>query len=235
MVRVIVDQKSDNQAINTEWPTTRLPMENQPRPPGYRYRYPTEECRSRTPQGRNLMPRTFLFSTSLLAFVLVTSIAFGLTVGFGQRDIADAGPGCVGGWASGHGNTAYFCGDTKRLNACLASLADELLDDSVVKVVLHAGAKTVDNPEELPITDTTEPTTNQLPIDWSVLRHCPTRDILSGTCKCNRRSITVDVWIARRISLDLLEIPATFRVESGREIEQFLDSHRITTASNTGG
>jgi hypothetical protein len=113
----------------------------------------------------------------------------------------------------------------------LTSLADELLDDCVVKVVLHAGAKTVDNPEEQPITDTTEPNTNPLPIDWSVLRHCPTRDILSGTCKCNRRLITVDIWIARRISLESLKIPATFGVESGREIEQFLDSHHTSTAT----
>ena len=30
--------KADNQAMNAEWPTARLQMEDQPRPPGYRKR-----------------------------------------------------------------------------------------------------------------------------------------------------------------------------------------------------
>ena len=29
--------------MNAEWPTARLQMDNQPRPPGYRRRYPTDQ------------------------------------------------------------------------------------------------------------------------------------------------------------------------------------------------
>ena len=35
-------QTADNQATNAEWPAAGLQMEDQPRPPGYGHRFPTE-------------------------------------------------------------------------------------------------------------------------------------------------------------------------------------------------
>jgi hypothetical protein len=37
--------------------------------------------------------------------------------------------------------------------------------------------------------------------------------------------LQIDVWVGGRIKLDELRIPAEFTVESGREIETFIEQH----------
>ena len=169
------------------------------------------------------------FAASLAACLLAGTIAQALTRGYGQRDVANAGPGCVGGWISGHGNIAYYQGDTKLLNQHLSSLAADADLYSTTKIVLHAGTKEVDDPEEKPQTGfKAQPAKQipaQLPIDWSVRKFCPSDEILTGRCKCDRRVVSVDIWIANNIHLDALTIPTGFTVESGNEIERFVDRH----------
>ncbi|QDS92498.1 hypothetical protein FF011L_12440 [Roseimaritima multifibrata] len=170
-------------------------------------------------------------AASLAACLFAGTVAQALTMSYGRRDIAEAGAGCIGGWISGHGNTAYFQGDTAQLNQHLASLAADTEGRSAAKVVLHAGTKTVDNPEEEAQTvfrartraDKQIPA--QLSIDWSVRKYCPSDDLLTGRCKCDRRIVTVDIWVANDIRLDALSIPAGLKVESGRELERFVDRH----------
>lgn len=58
------------------------------------------------------MQRLFVLTGSLAACMLVATVVQAVTIGFGQSNIAKAGAGCVGGWISAHGNTAYFRGDT---------------------------------------------------------------------------------------------------------------------------
>lgn len=171
------------------------------------------------------MRRRLFFGGSLAACLLAATIAQALTIGYGQRDFAKAGPGCVGGWISAHGNTAYFRGDTELLNLQLASLAAEAAEQTPVKVVLHAGAKLVDNPEEQPLTGVGDEDRNRLAIDWSVRRSCPPDDILGGRCNCVRQTVTVDIWIADNVHLDSLSIPSGVSLESGREIERFVEKH----------
>lgn len=171
------------------------------------------------------MQRFLLFFGSLAACLLATTVSQALTIGYGQRDIAEAGAGCVGGWISEHGNIAYFRGDTQRLNLQLAALAAETAGHNRVNVVLHSGKKSVANPEEKPVTGFGDEESNQLAIDWSVRKHCPAEDVLAGGCKCKRRHVTVDIWIANDIHVDALSIPANLTVESEREIEQFVETH----------
>lgn len=170
------------------------------------------------------MPRLTVLTASLFAFLLTPTVAQALTVGYWQHAIADAGPGCVGGWISAHGNTAYFRGDTELLNTHLGSLTADTEDDAHVTIVLHAGTMLVDNPEENPQTGFGDQQRNQLAIDWSIRKTCPSDDILTGRCKCKRRNVTVGVWIANEIRLSELSIPSGFSVESGGEIERFIES-----------
>lgn len=84
---------------------------------------------------------------------LSATTAHGLIVSFGQQEIADAGAGCVAGYTSDHGVTAYFRGNTATLNARLAALTKGDRRPGSIKVVLHAGASKIDNPEETQLVD----------------------------------------------------------------------------------
>ncbi len=170
------------------------------------------------------MHRKSLVLTFLITCLLTgASIAHALTVAYGQRDIAEAGVGCVGGRISAHGNTAYYRGDTETLNRHLKSLSAAALKHLSIRVVLHTGTKLVDNPEEQPLSGFDDTPNNQLTIDWSVRKTCPTDDVLAGRCTCRRRNVTVDIWIANDIRLEDLSIPPGLEVESGREIEHFIE------------
>jgi len=174
---------------------------------------------------KGTMQRLSLFIASLTACLLAVTIAQALTVAYGRRDIAEAGAGCVGGWISGHGKIAYFRGDTELLNLQLTLLATGTAEHRPAKVVLHTGKKLVDDPNEQPVTEFGDQERNQLAIDWSVRRSCPSDDVLAGRCKCDRRIVTVNIWIANDIHLDTLSIPTGLAVESGREIEQYIERH----------
>ncbi|EMI20555.1 secreted protein [Rhodopirellula maiorica SM1] len=170
------------------------------------------------------MQRLLVSTVSLAACLVTATVTQALTVAYGQRDIGDAGSGCVGGWISAHSNLGYFRGDTEMLNTHLASLNTEFAEHSHMAMVLHSGMMVVDNPEEQPLTGFGDQERTQLTIDWSVRKTCPSDDVLAGHCKCDRRNVTVDVWIANEIRLRDLSIPSGFSVKSGREIEQFIES-----------
>ncbi|WP_345689524.1 hypothetical protein [Novipirellula caenicola] len=171
---------------------------------------------------------TILF-TSVLAFLSIATAAQALTVPYGQRQIAEAGVGCVGGLNSAHGNTAYFRGDTKNLNAKLALLAKNAHPFQSIKVVLHAGVKSVDPAEETPQTGFGVPVRDQrVPIDWSVLQSCSFDKVAAGICKHDEKLVIVDVWIGAAILLDDLEIPREFTVQSAGELEGFAKRHADT-------
>ncbi|PNY34976.1 hypothetical protein C2E31_20585 [Rhodopirellula baltica] len=170
------------------------------------------------------MARFLVLSASLAAFLLAANVAQALTVGYGQRDIVEAGPGCVGGWISAHGNTAYYRGDTELFNTHLASLAAILSDGTSVTIILRSGEMHVDNPEEKPQTGFADQEQNELSIDWSTKKTCPSDDVMNGRCECKQRNVTVDVWIANDIRLRELSIPSGFSVKAGGEIERFIDS-----------
>ncbi len=154
------------------------------------------------------------------AFLCLTAwgTASALTVAYGQRDIADAGAGCVGGWKSDHGNTAYFRGNTALLNRQLASLCK---GRDRVELVLHSGTKMVAAPEEQPITDFARKSDTDLAIDWSVIRTCPTEAVLTGKCQCETRNTTVHIWVAKRIRVDELRVPRGCNVQASGSLSRF--------------
>ena len=163
---------------------------------------------------------------SILAFLLSATSAQALTFPYGQRQIEKAGVGCVGGLISAHGNTAYFRGDTARLNEQMTSLAQDANRYQSIKVVLHAGAKSVDPAEELPQTGFGNQKQNlQILIGWSVLKACSFDKIASGVCMHDEKSVTVHVWIGTTICLNDLNILSGFKVQSAGELEDFVKRH----------
>lgn len=157
--------------------------------------------------------------------MLIATDASALVTTYGQRQIEEASAGCVGGSISGHGNTAYFRGDTARLNQQLTSLAKTIPDDRSVVVVLFAGAKFVDSAEEKPQTGFGAPSRDQVMIDWSVSKSCKFDEVVTGVCKCNNMDVTVNIWISNNIRLNELIVPTEFVVRSAGEIAAFVKQH----------
>lgn len=169
------------------------------------------------------MKRLPIGAVCIVGCLLVTMTANALTVAYGRRDIEKAATGCVGGWVSAYGNTAYFQGDTETLNRQLVTIARSVPKRRNAIVVLHTGKKFVDDPVEQPLTGIGQRGRRQLAIDWSVRRQCSTDDILLGQRTGKQLSVAVDIWIANDIDLNGISIPAEFAVESGGEIEKFIN------------
>jgi hypothetical protein len=118
------------------------------------------------------MRKLRLFSAAIIVCGLMPNLGYGLIVPFGQRDIANAGAGCVSGYLSAHGRGAYYQGNTAMLNAQLAVLAKEPQGQASIKVVLHAGANKIDDTEET-LLSAPVPAPKQIAIDWLVRQTCP--------------------------------------------------------------
>ena len=168
-----------------------------------------------------------LSATSILVCLFAATTAHALVMSYGHRQIAEAGVGCVGGWASDHGTVSYFRGDTTMLNGQLALLANGTPPPPSVKLVLHAGASAVDNPEETLIRGFDDQTRDQISIDWSVQKSCPFDNVRTGRCKCDEQRVTVHIWVANGIRLNDLIVPADFFVESAGEIDEFVKGHAV--------
>jgi hypothetical protein len=167
------------------------------------------------------------FWTLLIGVCLfVVPTAYALTTAYGLQDIERAGVGCVGGWITDHGHIAYFCGNSEQINRQLAEIARSTSDHHPSKIILHTGKKLVENPVERPLISIGDQEPDQMAIDWSVARGCPVNDILRGRCRCDRQYVLVDIWVAGDITLDALKIPGEFTLESGNEIEKFIERHK---------
>ena len=162
-----------------------------------------------------------LLVANVVACVFTATVAYGLIVPFGRHELSDAGAGCVAGYTSDHGTIAYFQGDTAMLNAYLASLAGRDRHSGKVRVVLHAGAHTIEAPEES-LADVLTPAPTPISVDWSARKSCPFEKVRTGTCTCDVREVVVEIWVADEIKLDDLRVPEHFQVESAGEIERFV-------------
>lgn len=165
-----------------------------------------------------------ILAASIFACLLTAATSHALTVAYGQREVADAGVGCVGGWMSDHGSTTCFRGDTRLLNKQLASMAKDEPRHRSIKLVLHAGESIIDDPEEQPITHAGQ-ARNQISVDWSVSESCPFDKVLTGRCKCDERNLTVHIWVANEIRLNDLIVPSEFIVRSAGDIDEFVRRH----------
>lgn len=165
-----------------------------------------------------------IFCITTIACMLGMHAAHGLILPFGQREVAEAGAGCVAGFTADHGTVAYFHGDTVLLNAALASLANDARFPRPAKVVLHAGAGKIVSPEESFYVNV-KPEAEQILVDWSIRKNCPSTRVLDGTCDCEDRQITVEIWLGSAIDLGELQVPRAFVVRSAGELEAFVENH----------
>ena len=167
----------------------------------------------------------FLVAQCLMFSSCMTTAQAG-TFPYGRQQIADAGAGCVGGLKSAHGDVAYFRGDTGRLNEKLALLAKNASQYQSIKVVLRAGVKSVDPPEETPQTGFEDQARDQrVRINWSIMKCCSFDNVAAGNCKHHKRAVIIDVWIGNAIRLDDLKIPSEFTVQSAGDFEAFAKRH----------
>lgn len=111
------------------------------------------------------------------------------------------------------------------LNEHLALLENNNPRSRSVNVVLHACASTVDKPEETPQTGFGDQSRDQISIDWSVHKSCPFDKVQTGRCKHDEQMTTVHISVANNIRLGDLVVPDDFSVQSGGEIEGFVDRH----------
>lgn len=172
------------------------------------------------------MKRLAALIAHCLMFSLCLTSAQAETFPYGRQQIADAGAGCVGGLKAVHGDITYFRGDTGRLNEKLALLAKNASEDQSIKVVLHAGVKSVDPPEEIPQTGFEDQVRDQrMRINWSIMQSCSFDKVAAGNCQHHKRAVIIDVWIGNAIRLDKLNIPNEFTVQSAGDFEAFAKRH----------
>jgi hypothetical protein len=104
----------------------------------------------------------------------------------------------------------YCAGDTRDLNLFLQAYAR--VPDAPLKLVLHPGNRSVNNP---PVG---KPVKEAIDVDW--LLHIEKKLGIDET-----QRISVDVWLGGNIELEDLVVPKNIDVQSGGEIENFVAQH----------
>lgn len=113
----------------------------------------------------------------------------------------------------------FFQGDTTALNAFLEQYAK--LANTRLKVVIHPGKLEVKSPWD------DEP--RNISADWRLYASPFTRDQLqAGRLKPGPFVTCVDVWLGGSVNLKELRVPKNVLVESGGEIEAFVETHRAS-------
>jgi hypothetical protein len=156
------------------------------------------------------MSRLTVTAVALLVWGVAASQALGLGADHPKEELAKRGPNCVHGYFVNWEDVFFFAGDTAALNKFLDDYART--PNAELRVVLHPGPKKARSPWDKADRD--------IPVDWSLYtwntggkgqKPAPTR---------------VDVWVGAKIKLDELRVPANVTVESGGEIEKFVEGHR---------
>lgn len=132
------------------------------------------------------------------------------------------------GYMDNDSGNYYFSGDTAKLNRFLLRATkwiqqvpeDGWYSDVSARIVIHAGIAKFEN--QVPGNGGTPKH-----VDWK-LEVIPSSKLDGATQTIiHKQSVTVHIWIGEQIRLDGLEIPKEFAVESGGEIERFLEKrHR---------
>ena len=159
---------------------------------------------------------------ALLVLVTVSMLAkeaFALLVPFSKERIAAAGKHCVHGYDGNLGQVGmYFAGDASAFNEAIRLKAPSEIEEALrpayasKKVVLHPGPMVV--PDYVAGRD-------DLATDWLVTTW---HEDQSGRLEWH---LQIDIWLGGQIKLDELHIPVDFAVESGREIEDFVERRKF--------
>jgi hypothetical protein len=107
----------------------------------------------------------------------------------------------------------FYAGNTKALNEFLEAYAK--LPGTHLKLVLHPGVKKARSPWDKE--------DREIPTEWRLYcaPHSPRG--IEGDGKFHTR---IDVYLGGRVLLEDLRVPASVEVESGGEIEKFIEQHR---------
>lgn len=161
------------------------------------------------------MKRCIPLLVALVTLIAFSTEAFAWLIPFSKERIAATGKYCVHGYDGNLGSVGkYFAGDAAAFNQEVLTIGKAKdgfgmeTTFATRTVILHPGPKVVPRHIE-PKSDITT--------DWLVTTWRGSRSGRSGL------HVQVDVWVGGRIKLDELQIPADFTVESGREIEEFVE------------
>ena len=163
------------------------------------------------------MRRYVLLVLVLLALGFYATEAWALLIPFSKERIAAQGKHCVHGYDGNFGAVGvYYAGDAAAVNESLkqtAKVEAELAEGGKFAsktVILHPGSTMVPNYVA---------GRDDLAADWQITSWRGEHKGKSGW------HVQVDVWLGR-VKLDQLQIPEGFVVESGGEIEKFVEGRK---------
>jgi hypothetical protein len=153
----------------------------------------------------------------LLSLGVFATEAWALLIPFSKERIAAQGKHCVHGFDGNFGHVGvYYAGDAAALNESIkqaAKVEKELAEEGKFAsktVILHPGSMAVPNYVS---------GRDDLATDWQVSSWRGEHKGKSGW------HVQIDVWLGR-LKLDEVQIPEGFAVESGREIEDFVERRK---------
>lgn len=118
-------------------------------------------------------------------------------------------PNRVHGYWINSSDTLFYKGSSSDLQKMTSSLSQ--IDDVTIDVVLHSGGGVAKSPWS----------TNRIDsADWTVT--------IAGESPVTKvqNKIRIDIWLGGSVTIDELKFPRSINVESGKEIESFIERHR---------
>lgn len=159
--------------------------------------------------------------TTSLGTLAITAVAASSLLALGsdmnKEQLAAAGEHCVHGFWVNEQTVLFFAGDAAQLNRDLPKHLEG--NYAVRKIVIHPGTQRAGSPWDAKPRD--------LFADWSVNTYDDPDDAARAT---PRFVMQIDVWLGSKIKLEDLRIPAGFQVESGGEIEKFVERQQKQAA-----
>lgn len=159
------------------------------------------------------MKRSLTFVLVLVAGCMTAKEVFAVGSDFTKEQIAAAGKHCVHGFWANEQTVVVYAGDTAQLNRDLSKFLEGQYETR--KVVLHVGTKRAESPWDAKPRDTFA--------DWSVNTWDDPADAAKAV---PRMRMQIDIWLGGKIRLEDLRIPEGFEVDSGGEIEKFIQQRK---------
>ena len=143
------------------------------------------------------------------AFVVLPTVVLAIGFTLPDHQLKQYGNSSIHGYEVNGEVVIFFQGDTTKLNEYLRKVSNERYGKR--KATLHVGSRSARSPWDQ------EGAKEKRQADWNSEITLP---------KADGSDITVHIWIGRNVHLADLEIPETFIVDSGGEIDSFIRSRR---------
>jgi hypothetical protein len=141
------------------------------------------------------------------------SIASAWGIDMKKEELAAVGKHCVHGYYVNETSVVFFQGNAVQLNDDLSKLKDARLASR--KLVIHPGTQRAKSPWDKQVRDTFA--------DWSVMTYDDPADAAKAV---PRVRLQIDVWLGNKIDLSELRVPEGIEVQSGGEIERFVQRNK---------